>query len=106
MSTAAYLIGPPCIGTKDRSCVDVCPVDDCILEIDEMLVINPDTCIGCSACEAECPVEAIVAEDARPPEWEPFVAINRAITQSPETADALVADYLVRVRKERGADVA
>jgi len=98
--TAIYLIGPPCIGVKDASCVDVCPVDDCIVEIDEMLVINPDTCIGCSACEAECPVEAIVAETDRQPEWEPFVAINRAITDSREAANALVADYL------QGADVA
>jgi len=100
MPTAVYLIGPPCIGVKDRSCVDVCPVDDCIVEIDEMLVINPDTCIGCSACEAECPVEAIRPETERPPEWEPFVAINRAITDSREVANGLVAAYL------QGADVA
>src|SRR3954469_972694 len=89
-----YLLGPPCLHALDRSCVAVCPVDDCIVELDRMLVINPDTCIGCSACEAECPVEAIVADDALPADWEPFRAINNAITTSPADADALVARYL------------
>src|SRR5207237_823268 len=27
---------------------------------------------NCGACEAECPVEAIFPEDARPEKWEPF----------------------------------
>ena len=33
-----YIITEPCIDTKDRSCVDVCPVD-CIHETDRMLVV-------------------------------------------------------------------
>jgi NAD-dependent dihydropyrimidine dehydrogenase PreA subunit len=94
VSSAIYIIGPPCIGTLDRSCVDVCPVEDCILEIDQMLVINPDTCIGCSACEAECPVEAIVPETSLPREWEPFRTINQSITEGRDAANALVARYL------------
>jgi ferredoxin len=94
VSSSIYIIGPPCIGTTDRSCVAVCPVEDCIIEIDQMLVINPDTCIGCSACEAECPVEAIVPEESLPGEWEPFRIINRSITEGPGTANALVARYL------------
>ena len=36
-----YLIAEPCIDIKDRSCVDVCPVD-CIHEAARMLVIDPD----------------------------------------------------------------
>src|SRR5438105_15934334 len=94
MPTSVFVIGPPCIGTLDRSCVDVCPVDDCIVDLDEMLVINPDTCIGCAACEAECPVEAIVADTELPPEWEPFRAINRAITGGRDAANVLVTRYL------------
>jgi len=30
-----------------------------------MLVINPDECINCGACEPECPVDAILP-DSRP----------------------------------------
>jgi len=53
----AYVIAEPCIGTKDNSCVEVCPVD-CIHptpdEADhnevEQLYIDPDECIDCDAC--------------------------------------------------------
>ena len=60
-----YIIAEPCIDVKDKSCVDVCPVD-CIHEFDRMLVIDPEECIDCGACEPECPVEAIFPEDTLP----------------------------------------
>ena len=63
-----YTITDPCIGTKDRSCVDVCPVD-CIHDDgddDQILYIDPDECIDCGACEPACPVTAIFAEDDVP----------------------------------------
>ncbi len=72
-----YIITEPCIDLKDKSCVDVCPVD-CIHEADRMLVIDPEECIDCGACEPECPVEAIFPEDAVPDKWEPFIKINYA----------------------------
>ena len=61
-----YVITQPCIGVKDASCVDVCPVD-CIhpsqneegFDEAEQLYINPDECIDCGACEPACPVTAI-----------------------------------------------
>ena len=43
-----YIIAEPCIDIKDRSCVDVCPVD-CIHEFDRMLIIDPEECIDCFA---------------------------------------------------------
>ena len=70
-----YIITEPCIDTKDRSCIEVCPVD-CIHEVDRMLVIDPEECIDCGAFEPECPVEAIFPEDAVPVKWEPFIKIN------------------------------
>jgi len=39
-----YIIAEPCINLKDRSCVDVCPVD-CIYEGEDQLYIHPDECI-------------------------------------------------------------
>jgi NAD-dependent dihydropyrimidine dehydrogenase PreA subunit len=55
-----YVITEPCIGLKDGSCVDVCPVD-CIHASDDapMYYINPDGCIDCNACRHVCPVDAI-----------------------------------------------
>ena len=61
-----FIITDPCIGTKDHSCVDVCPVD-CIhprkdepeFEQATMLYIHPEECIDCGACVPACPVAAI-----------------------------------------------
>jgi NAD-dependent dihydropyrimidine dehydrogenase PreA subunit len=87
-----YVIGEPCIDIKDRSCVDVCPVD-CIHEVARMLVIDDEECIDCGACEPECPVEAIFPEDALPEKWEPFVKINATLNVGIPETDALVEDY-------------
>ncbi|HEX8552189.1 MAG TPA: ferredoxin family protein [Abditibacteriaceae bacterium] len=75
--TGFYVIAEPCIGVKDKSCVDVCPCD-CIHGNDdsEQLYINGDECISCGACEAECPVEAIYDESALPEKWKHYVEIN------------------------------
>jgi NAD-dependent dihydropyrimidine dehydrogenase PreA subunit len=43
-----YIIAEPCIDIKDKSCIDVCPVD-CIHEADRILVIDPEECIDCFA---------------------------------------------------------
>ena len=47
-----YIIAEPCIDIKDRSCVDVCPVD-CIHEADRILVIDAEECIDCFAPEEQ-----------------------------------------------------
>ena len=74
-----YVITQPCIGTKDRSCVDVCPVD-CIHDDgdddDKMLYIDPDECIDCGACEPACPVTAIFPEDNVPEQWQHYIPMN------------------------------
>ena len=44
----AYVINEPCIGTKDTSCVEACPVD------------------------------AITSEDMVPPEWHEYIERNAA----------------------------
>jgi NAD-dependent dihydropyrimidine dehydrogenase PreA subunit len=87
-----YIIAEPCIDIKDRSCVDVCPVD-CIHEGARMLVIDPDECIDCGACEPECPVEAIFPEDALPEKWSPFVSINYAFPKGLGEVNPLVDAY-------------
>ena len=75
-----YVITEACIGVKDRACVDVCPVD-CIYEIDTQLVIQPDECIDCGACEPECPVSAIFPEDDVPANLKSFVEKNKVAFQ-------------------------
>ena len=55
-----------------------------------MLVIDPEECIDCGACEPECPVEAIYPEDALPEKWAPFTAINAAFAQGLSAVDEQV----------------
>jgi ferredoxin len=78
LSAMAYVITQPCIGTKDASCVEVCPVD-CIHSDDnaEQYFINPDECIDCGVCAEVCPVEAIFFEDDVPEQWASFILTNR-----------------------------
>jgi len=71
-----YVITEACIGTKDRACVDVCPVD-CIYEGPDQLFIHPDECIDCGACVPACPVEAIFALDETPQPWSGFIRKNQ-----------------------------
>ena len=70
-----YVITEACIGTTDQSCTDVCPVD-CIHEAGRVLVIDPEECIDCGACEPACPVQAIFPEEEVPEKWKPFIAKN------------------------------
>src|SRR3984885_2821717 len=91
-----YIIPEPCIDVNDKSCVDVCPVD-CIHETDRMLVIDPEECIDCGACEPECPVAAIYPEDALPAHWEPFVRINSEISDGLDAVNTLVAARVTEV---------
>src|ERR1700730_6687945 len=77
-----YIITEACKNTKDRACVDVCPVD-CIYEGPDQLYIHPDECIDCGACEPECPVTAIFPEEDVPANLKEFVQINREVFKSP-----------------------
>jgi NAD-dependent dihydropyrimidine dehydrogenase PreA subunit len=80
-----YVINEPCIGVKDASCTEVCPVD-CIhptrdepdFERAEQLYIDPEECIDCDACVESCPVDAITTEEAVPPEWLHYIDKNAA----------------------------
>jgi NAD-dependent dihydropyrimidine dehydrogenase PreA subunit len=91
-----YVITEPCIGTKDASCVDVCPVD-CIhsTDEDEQYYINPETCIDCAACETVCPVSAIYFEDDVPADQKRFIEINADWFKTHDTSGGF------RARSER-----
>lgn len=70
-----HVVTSNCIDCKFTDCVLVCPVD-CFYELDKQLVIDPDECIDCSACVAECPVEAIYAEDELPEDMADALEFN------------------------------
>jgi NAD-dependent dihydropyrimidine dehydrogenase PreA subunit len=70
-----YIVCEPCIGTKDRACVEVCPVE-CFYEGTDQLYIHPEECIDCAACEPVCPVTAIFPEDSVPEQWKSYTPKN------------------------------
>lgn len=71
-----YVVTEACIGVKDKSCMNVCPVD-CIFEGDDMVYIDPDLCIDCGLCEPECPVTAIFVDTDVPDQWRDYIEKNR-----------------------------
>ena len=80
-----YVIAEPCIGHKDVSCVEVCPVD-CIHPTSdepgyadaEQLYIDPAECIDCGACVDLCPVNAVFLDSELPDDWKTFEDRNAA----------------------------
>ena len=75
-----YVVTENCIKCKYTDCVDVCPVD-CFREGPNFLVIDPDECIDCTLCVAECPAEAIFAEDDLPLDQRQFIALNAELAK-------------------------
>ncbi|MFT3693455.1 MAG: ferredoxin family protein [Kofleriaceae bacterium] len=92
----AYVITQKCIGTCDTECVEVCPVD-CIvgpIPLDQLravdrkdrgarfpgiqMFVDPDECIDCGSCTAECPVDAIYLDDDVPTAHRADIARNAA----------------------------
>jgi len=71
----AHVVSNKCVACKFTDCVEVCPVA-CFYELDNQLLIHPDDCIDCTACVAECPVEAIYAEAHLPAHFQADTEFN------------------------------
>ena len=78
-----YIIAKDCVDVMDGACVDVCPVD-CIYSKpgDNQLFISPDECIDCTLCVAECPEEAIYADDDVPDDQKDFIELNAELAKA------------------------
>lgn len=76
----AFVVTDSCIRCRYTDCVEVCPVD-CFHEGPNFLVIDPDECIDCALCEPECPVNAIMTEDAIPEDQKTFIQLNAELSK-------------------------
>ena len=85
----AYVVTRLCRDCKDMGCVSICP-KDCILEhrpatgasdLPNQLFIDPEECIDCNACVAECPWEAIYSDGDVPDAFRPDVALNALVRE-------------------------
>jgi ferredoxin len=64
-----------CLLCRFTDCVTVCPVN-CFHGDEEMLYIDPEVCIDCSACVPECPVHAIYEGEDIPDDKKEWIQIN------------------------------
>ena len=83
----AYVVAEPCVKCKYTDCVDVCPVA-CFYEGENSLVIHPEECIDCGACESECPTQAIFEQDDLPDKWKHWIEINAVYSGAKEASEA------------------
>ncbi len=77
----AYVVTGRCIGERYAACAQVCPCGSFHFGTQDgapLMVINPETCIDCGSCLAECPVGAIVDSPEEAPDWAEF---NRAASE-------------------------
>lgn len=83
----AFVVADPCVNCRYTDCVAVCPVD-CFYQGMNMLVIHPEECIDCGACEPECPATAIYEEDDLPGKWQMYAPINAVYSGHEKVEDA------------------
>ena len=84
----AYIVSEKCINCKFTSCVQVCPVS-CFHEGPNCVVIDPDVCISCGACEPECPINAIYEESDLPEKYKASIKLNEELSLIwPEISEA------------------
>lgn len=84
-----YVVTENCINCKHTTCVEVCPTD-AFREGENFLVIDPDACVDCDLCPAECPVDAIFEEDNLPEDQVHFTELNAELAQQWPTIDEAV----------------
>ena len=87
-----YVVTESCIKCKYMDCVEVCPVD-CFYVGANMLVIHPDECIDCGACEPECPTTAIFEESELPAKWNIYKDLNALVSGAKKAADLDTASW-------------
>ncbi|MBP0600191.1 ferredoxin family protein [Herbaspirillum sp. LeCh32-8] len=76
-----HVVTDSCVRCRYTDCVDVCPVD-CFREGPNFLAIDPDECIDCAVCVAECPVNAIYAEEDVPADQQEYIDLNAQLSRN------------------------
>lgn len=76
-----HVVTDSCVRCRYTDCVDVCPVD-CFREGPNFLAIDPDECIDCAVCVAECPVNAIYAEEDVPADQQEYIDLNAQLARN------------------------
>ena len=107
---SSYVITDPCVGVKDGTCVEVCPVD-CIETTpeEERFYIDPALCIACEQCVLVCPVDAIYLAHDVPEQWGASIEKNEAFFLRAQanvpSVSAEKAALMLRAAEERAIEL-
>ncbi len=83
-----YVVTESCINCKHTTCVEVCPTD-AFREGPNFLAIDPEACVDCDLCPAECPEDAIYEEEDVPADQIQFIELNAELAAAwPEISEA------------------
>jgi uncharacterized protein GlcG (DUF336 family)/NAD-dependent dihydropyrimidine dehydrogenase PreA subunit len=95
---STYVITEACVGVKDGSCVEVCPVDCIFTKPEEdQFYIDPAVCIACEQCVLVCPVNAIFLDTEVPPAWRGYIEKNAEFFR--RTKDAVTSVAVERAER-------
>ncbi|MCH7655059.1 MAG: heme-binding protein [Chloroflexi bacterium] len=107
---SSYVIADPCIGVKDGTCVEVCPVDCIETTPDEtQFFIDPELCIACEQCVLVCPVDAIYLVHEVPEQWKGSIETNAAFfLRAKEEAPSVSleqAEAMIEAARSRATEI-
>lgn len=86
------LVTDNCQRCRFTECVAVCPVS-AFRAGEEMLFIDPDVCVDCSACISKCPVQAIFEEADLPENKYEWIEINARRSKKLPNITSKVSPY-------------
>lgn len=75
-----HVVTEACVRCKYTDCVEVCPVD-AFREGQNFLAIDPNECIDCTLCVAQCPVGAISIDNDVPSQWAEWIGLNARLSR-------------------------
>jgi ferredoxin len=107
---STYVITEPCVGVKDATCVEVCPVDCIFSKPDEdQFYIDPLVCIACEQCVLVCPVDAIFLDNQVPAQWGSYTEKNadfyRRTKDELTTVPSETAEQMIQASYARAAEL-
>lgn len=87
----AHVVTERCVDCRYTDCCAVCP-NEAFKEVSSpaMLVIDPDICIDCGVCIAECPVRAIWPADDVPEQYKDWIEKNAELSKGGTPTSAKV----------------
>jgi len=94
-----FVIAEPCIGVKDKSCVEVCPVN-CIYEGEDQFLHSSRRVHRLPGVRSRVPVQAIFPDNGVPEKWAGFTAKEQGVLPEVTQAECPARDEALALLQE------